>query len=485
MAICLSRMTQSTFAPRVQRLALINVCLGQFMSALDSRSVNIALPTLSVYFDVSLAVVQWIPLAYQLTIVGLVLSMARVGDQLGRKRIYTLGFVLLGIGSMACGLSPQLWHIILFRVIEAVGGALVLANGRAIASVLYAREGRGRALGMMSMSFHLGYITGPSVGGFRVDTVGWRWIFFMNLPVAMAAAWMAWKILPETVTETREYSIDPLGMFTLLATVVGIVVGLQQVAKAGFGMLPASVFAVSIVCLGLLLYFEHKNPAPLLDLSLFRLRMLTAGVLSHFFVSLSHTSTFFLLPFYLQGILHFTPTHVGLTIIFFSLVIVFLAPVGGWLADRLGSRMLCTVGSSFTVLSMAGFARLDSDSGQIAVMTPLMLLGLGWSLFQSPNLSGMFNAVAPRYVGAVSGLSLTSANIANAMGVAVGSVLFLRGLNYYGIPGAAVPPYTEWSKDPAIFIRAFQSSWTIIAALTSLAILTSAMRGAERGRGME
>jgi predicted MFS family arabinose efflux permease len=213
-------------------------------------------------------------------------------------------------------------------------------------------------------------------------------------------------------------------------------------------------------------------------------RLLTAGVLSHFFVSLSHTSTFFLLPFYLQGILHFTPTEVGVTIIFFSLVIVFLAPIGGWLADRLGSRMLCTIGSALTALSMVGFARLGAGSGRLAVMAPLMLLGLGWSLFQSPNLSGMFSAVEPRYVGAVSGLSLTSANIANAMGVAVSSVLFLRWLNYYGMHSEVVPAYTQWGGDPEIFIKSFQGSWSIIACLTSIAIITSAMRGADRrGRG--
>lgn len=219
-------MPQPELTPRLQRLALVNVCLGQFMSALDSRSVTVALPTLSVYFDASLAVVQWVPLAYQLTIVGLVLSMARLGDKLGRKKIYGLGFVLLGGGSASCGLSGQLWQIIGFRVVEAVGGALVLANGRAIASTLYAREGRGRALGMMSMSFHLGYITGPSIGGFLVDTVGWRWIFFMNLPVAVAAASMAWKVLPESVTEKRDYSLDPVGMITLLMTAVSLIVGI-------------------------------------------------------------------------------------------------------------------------------------------------------------------------------------------------------------------------------------------------------------------
>jgi len=475
-------MPQPVLTPRLQRLALLNVCLGQFMSALDSRSVNVALPTLSVHFNVSMAYVQWVPLAYQLTIVGLVLSMARLGDKLGRKKIYALGFVLLGVGSVACGLSPQLWQIILFRVVEAIGGALVLANGRAIASALYAKEGRGRALGMMSMSFHLGYITGPSVGGFLVDTIGWRWIFFMNMPVAIAAATMAWKILPESVTEKRDYSLDPVGMLTLLLMVVSLIVGLQQVARSGFGPLALGLFIASASFLFLLLHFERKSAAPLLDLSLFKIRLLTAGILSHFFVSISHTSTFFLLPFYLQGILRFSPTQVGVTIICFSLVIVVLAPIGGWLADRFGSRMLCTVGSALTALSMLSFSRLGGDSSQVAVTIPLLLLGLGWSLFQSPNLSGMFNAVDVRYVGAVSGLSLTSANIANAMGVAVGSVLFLRWLKYHGLSDAVVPPYTEWINSPQVFIESFQSSWAVIAVFATIAIVTSAMRGVDQRR---
>jgi predicted MFS family arabinose efflux permease len=311
----------------------------------------------------------------------------------------------------------------------------------------------------MSMSFHLGYITGPSLGGFLVDTIGWRWIFFMNMPIAIAAAAMAWKILPESVTEKRDYSLDPICMITLLLTVVSLIVGLQQAARFGFGMLSLGLFLASALFLFLLLYFERKSSAPLLDLSLFKIRLLTAGLLSHFLVSISHTSTFFLLPFYLQGILHFTPTHVGVTIICFSLVIVVLAPIGGWLADRLGSRILSTVGSALTALSTIIFARLRANSTQLEVMVPLMLLGFGWSLFQSPNLSGMFNAVESRYVGAVSGLSLTSANMANAMGVAVGSVLFLRWLKHYGLGDAVVPPYTEWGNAPRIFVESFQSSW--------------------------
>ena len=473
-------MAHPTFSPKLQRLALINVCLGQFMTALDSRSVIVALPTISIYFDTSLAVVQWIPLAYQLTIIGLVLSLARLGDMLGRKKIYGLGFLLLALGAACCGLSNSLWLLVAFRVLAGIGGAMVLANGRAVVSTLYAHEGRGRALGMTSMAFHLGYITGPSLGGFLIDSVGWRWIFFISLPVALVAAFMAWKVLPETVSDKREYSIDPLGMVTLLLTVVSLILGLQQVAKSGVGLIALAAFLASAIFLGLLLHVERKAQAPLLDLSLFRVRMLTAGIVSHFFVVISHSSTFFLLPFYLQGILHFTPTQVGVTIIFFSLVIVLLAPLGGWLGDRLGSRLLCPFRFDHDRHQYAGVLALGSRRRSAAVIIPLMILGLGWSLFQSPNLSAVFSAVEPRHVGAVSGMSLTAANIANAVGVAVASVLFLRWLNYYGLTGSVLPVYTEWAQSPEVFIKAFQSSWLVIAGLTAIAVVTSVLRGVDK-----
>ncbi len=425
-------------------------------------------------------VVQWIPLAYQLTIIGFVLTLARLGDIRGRKKIYGSGFLLLAFGSACSGLSTGLWQIIAFRVLAGFGGAMVLANGRAILSTVYAQKERGRALGLASMAFHLGYISGPSVAGVLIDTLGWRWIFFLNLPVALAAAFMAWKVLPETAIQRETHSLDLMGMVTLFSMAVTVILGLQQIAKTGVTWVAITIFIISAVSAGLLLHFERKSPAPLLDLSLFKIRVLTAGVLSHLFVVISHSSTFFLLPFYLQGILHFTPTQVGVTVIFFSLVIVFLAPLGGWLGDRVGSRLLCTIGSALSVISMLGFSRLGADSDYLSVMIPLMILGVGWSIFQAPNLSAIFSAVEPRYVGAVSGISLTAANIANAMGVAIGSVLFLRWLDYYGLDRSGVPPYTQWGENPTVFIEAFQNSWLIIAGLTVIAIIASSMRGVDR-----
>ena len=331
------------------------------------------------------------------------------------------------------------------------------------------------------MAFHLGYISGPSVAGVLIDTLGWRWIFFLNLPVALAAAFMAWKVLPETAIQRETHSLDLMGMVTLFSMAVTIILGLQQIAKTGVTWVAITIFIISAVSAGLLLHFERKSPAPLLDLSLFKIRVLTAG---SFEPSLcSDLAQFDIRPITVLpagGILHFTPTQVGITVIFFSLVIVFLVPLGGWLGDRVGSRLLCTIGSALSVISMLGFSRLGADSDYLSVMIPLMILGVGWSIFQAPNLSAIFSAVEARYVGAVSGISLTAANIANAMGVAISSVLFLRWLNHYGLDTSGVPPYTQWGENPGVFIEAFRNSWLFIAGLTVIAVIASSMRGADR-----
>jgi predicted MFS family arabinose efflux permease len=338
---------------------------------------------------------------------------------------------------------------------------------------------------MMSMAFHVGYIAGPSVGGLLVDTLGWRWTFFMISPLALYGGL---HVLEDSSRVGHRARRSDDRSFGHVGAFAGCGVGHPRLAASRqirIRLIADDIVSVRGLCVWLLLRVEAKASAPLLDLSLFKIRMLTAAVLSHFFVVITHASTFFLLPFFLQGILHISPTRVGLTMILFSLVIVCLAPIGGWLGDKLGSRLLCTVGSVLTALSMVGFARLNGESTQFTVMLSLMLLGLGWSCFQSPNLSAMFNAAGPRHVGSVSGLSLTSANVGNAMGVAVGSLLFLRWLNYYGLEGAVVPPYTEWGASPEMFIKSFQNAWLVIAALGSVAIITSAMRGRERKKILE
>jgi MFS family permease len=353
---------------------------------------------------------------------------------------------------------------------------MILANGRAIVSGVFAGGSRGKALGITSMAFHLGYIVGPSLGGFLIDSLGWRWIFFVNLPVALAGAVMAWKVIQESTAAKGAYSIDLPGTATLLFFVVSLILGLNRAAKHGFDAWTGGLFFLFALFLGLFIFLERRSPEPVLDLSLFRKRVFSAGIVSLGLVSLSQTATFFLLPFYLQGILLLTPTQVGITLIFYSIVIVIMAPIGGSLSDRFGSRLLCTTGCACTCVSVLMLSRLGLDSTRLAVIVPLMGMGLGWSLFASPNLSALFGSVTPDRLGAVGGATVTTANMANAVGIALASMLFARWLEWNGVASASASAYTQWSRQPEAYLTAFQNSWMIFAGFALIAVFSSAAR---------
>jgi EmrB/QacA subfamily drug resistance transporter len=470
-------MQERELAPAARRLVLTTACLGQFIAAVDARSVNVALPTLAREFATTMEAIQWIPLSYQLTVVGLVLSLGRLGDSVGRKKIFNLGFVVFMAGSALCGLADGIAPMMSYRVIEAIGGAMILANGRAIVSAVFDGGSRGKALGITSMAFHLGYIVGPSLGGFLIDSLGWRWIFFVNLPAALAGVFMGWKFLQETVEAKSSYSIDLPGTATLVSTVVSLILGLNRTARHGLDVSAAGLFCLFALFLAAFVFVERRAMEPLLDLGLFRKRLFATGIAALALISASQTATFFLLPFYLQGILSFTPTEVGLTLIVYSVVIVFMAPVGGSLSDRFGSRRLCIAGCACTFVGIFTMARIGLDSGRLAVMIPLMGMGLGWSLFASPNLSALFSAVPRDRLGAVGGATVTAANTANAVGTALASMLFVRWLDWNGVGGAGTTDYQAWARAPEAYVSAFQNSWMAFAGLALIAVFVSAARG--------
>ena len=213
------------------RLILLNVCIGQAIVGLDQRALLVALPTLTESFHTHLTTIQWTLLIYDLILIGLVITMGRLGDLFGRRRFYSLGFLLFVIGSALCGIAQSPAQLIFFRAVQAVGGSMISANGRAIASMSVPREERGKALGVTSMAFHVGFITGPSLGGFLIDTVGWRWIFYINVPIGLWGAYLAWKIMAETKEEGEKVSIDFLGAFLLLVTNSLFIYAIDQIPR--------------------------------------------------------------------------------------------------------------------------------------------------------------------------------------------------------------------------------------------------------------
>ena len=463
------------------RLVLFNVCLGLFMAALNQRALLVSLPTLTRIFQTNLTTIQWTLLAYDLTLIGLVLTFGRLGDLFGRKRIYNSGYLLFVCGSALCGLSQSPAQLILFRILQGIGGAMLVANGRAILTVVFPAEQRGWALGIASMAFHVGFLTGPTLGGFIIDTIGWRWNFYINIPFGLLGAYLAWKILKETEAKKPPVRIDVQGALLLLVTNASFLYAMNQLPHSGFHH-PTVLSSVllSTIALFAFIWTELRAETPILSLSLFRSRLFSAANLSLFFITSTQSAISFLMPFYLQIILGFTPTQMGWIIITNSVVIVLVAPLAGRLSDRLGSRLLCTIGAGFMVTGQFFIATLALDSTVVRIMLPLALSGLGWAVFNSPNQSAILGSVPRDKVGAASGMTVTTARMGGATGTALSATLFTHGLAVAGLTQLQIESPLSWGSSPEIFSQTFGHTVHIINFFTLLSVFFSAVRGGKR-----
>ena len=358
---------------------------------------------------------------------------------------------------------------------------MISANGRAVASVALPPGERGKAMGFASMAFHIGFLTGPTLGGLLIDTIGWRWIFYLNLPVGLWAAYLAWKLLEESKEDVKGISVDFPGAILLMLTYSLFIYAMNQLPHMGWRdpmviqtmMLSCAAFAVFV-------FVELRVKTPILSFSLFGNRLFSASMLSLFFITLTQSAISFLMPFYLQNILHFSPSQMGWIMISNSVVIVMIAPIAGWLSDRMGSRLLCTVGSALIVIAQFFIASLGLDASILRIVFPLVLTGLGWAIFNSPNQSAILGAVPRDKVGTASGMTTTTARTGGAMGVAFSATLFTYGLAAGGLSPLQIESPQSWGAAPEIFVRSFNHTVHIVNFFTLLSIVFSIVRGSRQ-----
>lgn len=400
-------------------LVMSAVAMGIFLGTIDGSIVNVALPTLVGDLQTNFAIVQWVVLAYLLTLGTLLLGIGRLADIYGKKPIYVSGFLVFTFGSVLCGLAPTVYWLIGLRILQAIGAAMIFALGPAIITEAFPDKERGKALGITGSIVSLGIISGPVVGGLLIGALSWHWIFFVNLPIGLLGTWIAWRNVPDS-RPSGQQRFDYGGAVTLFIGLLALLLGLTLGQDAGFlGTIPLILFAVAALAFAIFVTIEQRIAQPMIDLKLFRNRTLSINLITGFLIFVALSGTLLLLPFYLENILGFAVQQVGLLLSVTPIALGITAPIAGTLSDKLGARPITLTGLSLLILGFFAVSTLTADTTVIGYILRLLPIGLGMGIFQSPNNSVIMGAAPRHQLGVVSSLLSITRTLGQTAGIAI------------------------------------------------------------------
>jgi EmrB/QacA subfamily drug resistance transporter len=418
---------------------LLSVGLGTFMSALDASVVNTVLPVIRVDYHVPVEVIQWVSTTYLLIMGSLLLTFGRLGDLRGHKRVYLAGLVVFVPASVLCGISPSVEMLIAARVIQGIGAAIVVSNAPAILIGSVHPSRIGQVLGLQAAMTSVGLALGPSLGGWLTDQWGWKMIFFMNVPVGVAAFAIGLRHIPgEKNLPLREETFDRVGALLFLGAFLALQVALNRGNDWGWLSAPTLGVFVGSAALGFLfLRQETVVKYPMLHLALFRNRLFSFSVGSALVNYICMASVLFLIPFYLIQGRGFSAAKAGIVMTAQFLSMVVTAPISGRIADRVGSRVPATTGMAILAVGLFILSAMNGESPLHLTVLGLMVTGVGVAIFVTPNNSAMLGAAPPGRKGIASGILATSRLLGMATGVSIAGAILagvVGGRAAHGIP---------------------------------------------------
>jgi len=430
-------------------IVLTNTTIGAFMAVLDSNIVLIALPTISADLKASPFEAVWIIMGYILVNASLLLTFGRMSDMFGRVRLYNLGFAVFTVGSALCSISPNGISLVVFRLVQGSGGALLFSNSAAILTDAFPPNERGRALGLNQVAGTFGSVLGLALGGILAGSfLGWRSIFWINIPFGTFATIWAYTKLRELSTPSRGESLDPLGNILFACGLSISLVGLMLGALLGWSPLYLGAMLAGVICVAAFAIVENKVKFPMFDLSLFRIRAFASGMASNLLASLARGGFSLVLVFYFQGVLLLDAFQAGLMLIPYSIAFVTVGPLSGYLSDRFGSRGFATAGL-ITVSAALFWLGIFPFNGYSQIVGPMIMAGIGGGMFVAPNVASIMNATPAPRRGVASGMSSTLINTGFLLSLGIAFAVMAASVPstvlqdiFSGLPIQISPPLT-------------------------------------------
>jgi EmrB/QacA subfamily drug resistance transporter len=442
---------------------LVSIGIGTFMTALDGSVVNTILPVIRQYFNSDVATVEWAVVVYLLVVSCLLLTFGRVGDLYGYKIVYLGGFGLFVFSSALCGLAPTPVLLVLFRMLQAMGGAMLLANSPAILTRNFPARQRGQVLGMQATMTYLGLTAGPSLGGWLAHAFSWRTVFYINVPIGVLAVLLSLRNIPADRKSDSSERFDLGGALLFMAGLVALLLGLNQGHAWGWWS-PAIVglLFAAVVLLAAFIFYEGRVQSPMLDLSLFSKRLFSASAGTALLNYVAMYCILFLLPFYLIQGRGLNSAQAGLLLTAQPLVMAVAAPLSGTLSDRIGSRLPATLGMLLLSAGILILSSLGPASPFWMVSLGLAVAGLGTGIFVSPNNSALLGSAPRHRQGIASGMLATARNVGMVLGI--------------GMAGAIFTTLTSSAAPDALF-GAVHTGLLVAAGVALLSALVASVRG--------
>jgi EmrB/QacA subfamily drug resistance transporter len=398
--------------------ALSCTSLGMLMATINSGTLIIALPDLERELHTSLLQLVWVILAYMISSTVLVLTAGRLSDLFGRKKAYVGGFVLFALASLGAGFAADGTQLILWRIVQGVGGAFLFANAAALVTDAFPKRQLGVALGTNTMVAAVGLVLGPVLGGLLV-TVSWQWVFWFNVPFGIVGAVWGALVLHELAKPDQQRGLDLLGTATFVVGLTGLVYGISKGGISGWdSTLVIGSLAVAAVLLPLFVWIESRGRAPMLDLTIFRNRLFAAATAAAFINGLSRFALMFVFVFYFQGAQGDDPITAGIKLAPLAVGMLVSSPLAGMWADRRGSRTLAALGMLVTAAGLALMTTLQVDTAYWETGLWMFVVGIGSGMFNSPNTAAMMGTVPAHRRGIAAGARMMLQNTGAVLSIA-------------------------------------------------------------------